>query len=422
MEINSNKLEEDKRKLKDSIIRYFNQLKSGCYRDLCYNKYCFKSKHINLNNDADIVSLAVQLEKKPTNSFCLDLNENSKIIQYDPNTNNLEINLKFESLCLNFLKNDLSKFDSAVSMYENGINFDYMKLKAYFNEYKKKYQKFDEIDFFVDNLRSNQLIVNIFESNDEEKITSKVYLFFILSRMLIYVSLHPYFGFEGYYAKSGIENFFEIYLLILKKVKKLKINWINIFNDLNKEMMIDIINAYQSFISIFFMMENNKNSFIKIKNPVKILNIFFQVNDKFKTVPYTEFYNDSLNTNDELKYIIIKSFKNYKKHDKKFCLLTYHWLFDSAFKRDVLSELNAFKQKQEMINSITSGMHSFDNIMNIESSIYLCIEIKRNNMIEDTLNIISNSNINFKKGLRVILIFFYKRLNSLVSKESIKEV
>ena len=293
-------------------------------------------------------------------------------------------------------------------MYENGINFDYMKLKAYFNAYKKKYNKFDEIDNFVNYLRSSQQIINTLESNDEEKISSQIYIFFIFSRMLIYVSLHPYFGFEGYYAKSGIESFFEAYLSILKKIKKLKINWMNIFKDLSKEMMIDIINAYQSFISIFFMMENNKNAFTKIKNPIKILNIFFKVNDKFKTVPYTEFYNDSLNTNEELKYVIIKSYKKYKKNDKTFCLLTYHWLFDSAFKRDVISEFNTFKQHQEMQNSITSAMHSLNNInniLNLEKNIYLCFEIKRNNMIEDTLNIISNSNINFKKGLKVIILF-----------------
>jgi hypothetical protein len=170
---------------------------------------------------------------------------------------------------------------------------------------------------------------------------------------------------------------------------------------MNKDLMIDIVNAYQCFISIFFMMENNKTAFVKIKNLIKIFNIFYKINYKFRIVPYTEFYNEAINNNEDLKYLIIKLSKSNKKNQKLFNLLKYSWLFDSAFKRDVLSELNAIRQKQEMINSITSGINSFDNIFNLENNIYLSFDIRRENIIEDTLNIISNSKINFNKPLKV---------------------
>jgi hypothetical protein len=44
MDNNNQKEEQIKMQLKETIIKYNNQLKSGCYRDLCYNFYCKKSK------------------------------------------------------------------------------------------------------------------------------------------------------------------------------------------------------------------------------------------------------------------------------------------------------------------------------------------------------------------------------------------
>jgi len=167
-------------------------------------------------------------------------------------------------------------------------------------------------------------------------------------------------------------------------------------------MLSDIINAYQSFISIFLLMEQNKSNLNKIKNLIKIFNIFYKVNSKFKFLNYNEFYNEAMNSDDDLKLITLKSFKTYKKKQNSFSLLKYPWLFDSAFKRDILHDLNQNKQKQEMINSITSGFNSFDTLLNLENNIFLTFEVRREHLIEDTLNIISNSNLNFKKALKVL--------------------
>ena len=398
---------EHKKKLMEKIKRYYNQIKFGCYRELCYNKYCLKSKGIfafklelNLITETDILTLAINLGKKEFDNFCLDLNDGTHIIQFDQNLNNFEIVGKFESLCLNFYSKDFKMFNNVISLYESGLNYDYCRLKAFFTKTMEMHYKLDEIQMTLRFLNSIQ-ILKIFESKNEESTNLKIYLFYLLSRLLIYISVHPFFGFEGYYAKDHIEKFFDLYLSVVRIMKSCKIDFLSIFKDMNKDLMIDIVNAYQCFISIFFMMENNKTAFVKIKNPIKIFNIFYKINYKFRIVPYTEFYNEAINNNEDLKYLIIKISKSNKKNQKLFNLLKYSWLFDSAFKRDVLSELNAIRQKQEMINSITSGINTFDNIFNLENNIYLSFDIRRENIIEDTLNIISNSKINFNKPLKV---------------------
>jgi len=43
MEVNE-KIEIEKKKLKEWTIKYFKQIKYGCYRNSCFNKYCLKSK------------------------------------------------------------------------------------------------------------------------------------------------------------------------------------------------------------------------------------------------------------------------------------------------------------------------------------------------------------------------------------------
>ncbi len=296
----------------------------------------------------------------------------------------------------------MHEFGNIEGLFQNGLNINYPKLKDYFTEYKKQYNKPIEIEYILKYINSNK-ILKIFESTDEQQTILKRYIHYLLSRLLIYVSLHPFFGFEDYYAKSCFENFFELYLSVNKKLKNSQMShFLDIFNDLGKEMLSDIINAYQSFISIFLLMEQNKSNLNKIKNLIKIFNIFYKVNSKFKFLNYNEFYNEAMNSDDDLKLITLKSFKTYKKKQNSFSLLKYPWLFDSAFKRDILHDLNQNKQKQEMINSITSGFNSFDTLLNLENNIFLTFEVRREHLIEDTLNIISNSNLNFKKALKVL--------------------
>jgi hypothetical protein len=88
-----------------------------------------------------------------------------------------------------------------------------------------------------------------------------------------------------------------------------------------------------------------------------------------------------------------------KKDEKLFSLIKYHWLFNAAAKSEILFLFNFSKQRIELINSINDLMSEI-NFFSI-NNMYIYMEIRRNNLIEDTLNFISNPELNFKKTLKV---------------------
>jgi hypothetical protein len=47
---NSNSNNDKEKKFKEEIKKYFFQLNSGCFRDICYNPYCKKSNRNTFYN------------------------------------------------------------------------------------------------------------------------------------------------------------------------------------------------------------------------------------------------------------------------------------------------------------------------------------------------------------------------------------
>jgi hypothetical protein len=224
----------------------------------------------------------------------VDWNNNSKIIQYDPLQNNLDINSKFENLALNFLKVDLSAFKNINDLYDSGLNYDYVLLKKYFSNYKNLFKKMDEIDNIVRFLST--FIYTILDDIDEESEGLKFYAFYLLSRNLVYIILHPYFGFETY-GTEGLNKFFQIYLHAYKKIKKSNSNLLSIFKDMPKDIFNEVVNNFQSHLSIYFINEINHNekAIAKCKYFLGVFDIFHSINVNNKWLKNAEFYNPILN-------------------------------------------------------------------------------------------------------------------------------
>ena len=160
---------------------------------------------------------------------------------------------------------------------------------------------------------------------------------------------------------------------------------------------------------------------------IRIFKFFYDINEKFKILNFREFYNDSvsnyLNLKEECKnYISLLNRRKTSESEKKgssnklnslnssnnlnnsksqpFSLISYHFLFDAASKSEILYNFNFHQQKQEMMNSLSDIMNFQQNRVDMRG-IYLFLEIRRNSLIEDTLNFIANSQLNFKKQLKV---------------------
>lgn len=143
-------------------------------------------------------------------------------------------------------------------------------------------------------------------------------------------------------------------------------------------------------------------------------------------VPKEEFHNDSVNNYLSIKIQCANYFKYYFKpsetevqrerhiaqgylptrvereadFDKEaefFSFIKYFFLYDAANKNDIIKIYNLKEQTSEM----TSSLNSINSILSGLGGIYLIFDVRRENLIEDTLNIIIKSNLNFKKPLKV---------------------
>jgi len=89
----------------------------------------------------------------------------------------------------------------------------------------------------------------------------------------------------------------------------------------------------------------------------------------------------------------------------KFTLLDYMWLFNPAAKNEIIILFNERKKKNEFIKSINqSGLRSFSLspiIIFNPKDIFLTINIRRNNLIEDTLNEVSKPGIKLQNPIKV---------------------
>ncbi|MCQ2817786.1 MAG: HECT domain-containing protein [archaeon] len=167
--------------------------------------------------------------------------------------------------------------------------------------------------------------------------------------------------------------------------------------------------------------EVDQNLVKMLYNFTKSLNIFYRVNKSLKLIPENDFLNDGLSKHLNFRrecqvYNQILS-KNYSGK-KPFSLITYIWLFDPAAKSEILREFNKKKQSHEVFNSVMGqrdrllegglgglggigGLGRMMPIMINAESIHFMVKVHREKLIEDTLNIVANPNINFQKPLKV---------------------
>ena len=84
-----------------------------------------------------------------------------------------------------------------------------------------------------------------------------------------------------------------------------------------------------------------------------------------------------------------------------FSFIKYYFLYDSASKKDIITQYNTRLQANE-INS------SFESISNLLGGVgyYLVFKIKRQDIVKSTLDIIIG-NHNFRKPLRVSFLFIF---------------
>jgi hypothetical protein len=239
----------------------------------------------------------------------------------------------------------------------------------------------------------------------------------------------------------------KINLIIFESFKCLK-NYPNEFKDA-------IISCQNFLILILFSEETEENPFgppkkfldKKLSNLLEILvvnlDFFYKLNKNYAIIDYKNFYNDGMSKNVNLKVEFfnfvnnekikkkLKKEKNKNKDQKedemdiedeeneeqevstdlknklKFTLLDYMWLFNPAAKSEIVLLFNERQKKNEFMKSIHQArdlrpppLLGFGIILS-PKDIFLTINIRRKNLIEDTLNEVSKPGIKLQNPIKV---------------------
>lgn len=126
---------------------------------------------------------------------------------------------------------------------------------------------------------------------------------------------------------------------------------------------------------------------------LKLLECLYKSNEKFPRVPYSEFYNEIVNNEINLK----TDFKNWylyklKGSDNTFAFGFFPWILDPNSKSQFLMMENTELMRKEIHNSV---------LLNFDVEIFVKLHVRRESLVQDTISQLLSGEKNIKKPLKV---------------------
>jgi len=236
-------------------------------------------------------------------------------------------------------------------------------------------------------------------------------------------------------------------------MKKYNIAMYEAFEQLKKypNEFKDAVESCQNFlILVIFSIEEKESSDQDMISLLKVfvdnMDLLYKANKYYSIIDYKNFYNDGVSKKINLKYEFINYLKNLKikkkqkqkekekeknkdkekdEEDKKelinvdddeeeleikdgnykknFTLLKYMWLFNPGAKNDIIILFNNYQRKNELLKTVNEARPAFlgMGLIFLPKDIFLTINIRRKNLIEDTLNEISRPDIKLQNPIKV---------------------
>ena len=111
---------------------------------------------------------------------------------------------------------------------------------------------------------------------------------------------------------------------------------------------------------------------------------------------------------DELMDLVEDKKEKKEKYTKLFTLLDYIWLFNPSAKNEIIIQFNDRQRQSEIIKSVNQARESrspfflgFPGILISSKDLFLIINVRRKNLIEDTLNEVSKPGIKLQNPIKV---------------------
>eukprot|EP00343_Euplotes_focardii_P011051 CAMPEP_0205831612 /NCGR_PEP_ID=MMETSP0206-20130828/44536_1 /ASSEMBLY_ACC=CAM_ASM_000279 /TAXON_ID=36767 /ORGANISM="Euplotes focardii, Strain TN1" /LENGTH=281 /DNA_ID=CAMNT_0053136399 /DNA_START=648 /DNA_END=1490 /DNA_ORIENTATION=+ len=199
--------------------------------------------------------------------------------------------------------------------------------------------------------------------------------------------------------------------------------WIS---QMGKERILNHVQKLQTVLAINILaggdnqnLGGNGNNFqyFNCLNSIDLYSEGNNKNAKEEQIKYTEFYNDLINKEIELashyekwvrglNYCKKKNIK-YDRHSPNgsFTLCNYPWLLDTTSKGEIIkyeakAQMELLKD-QELANLFIMGLTSQLPQNSINEIAYLKFDVRREFIVEDTLNNLIREGVNLKKQLKV---------------------
>eukprot|EP01080_Neovahlkampfia_damariscottae_P008214 gene8214-39_t len=410
IQINKNHFNDNRKKLTLLIKAYYHQLVKGCVLTHCTNKYCHTNQETIQPNEA--AKLALELAKKSIVKeeyyFCdcqnpcipSKLDSGATCVQYEYIFGEFEISKK---------KNDFKTFLSEIELIfsnndglgrcfltKTGLrNFSNLPENEHSIDLDSLNQFYQEIEKIKDDNLMNEF-KKILESK-AEKLSKSSSKFTTVDQIRQFIIL---LEFPGFMEPSYHPILADLTKSILNLPNKLKDNMKTWLANLDSDRFLRLINVFHQYITIQLYYIGYIDE--KIAYATRIIGLLNKANDireKPKKIKFDKFYNDAVNNIVDLEQDYerwVKSREEKLVGFKNFAFCNYAFILDANSKSKIL-EIDANFQQSESLRQAFFSIALFQ----VPTSLYLVLKVKRDNLVETTLNELVMKTNDFKKPLRV---------------------
>lgn len=172
--------------------------------------------------------------------------------------------------------------------------------------------------------------------------------------------------------------------------------------------MLRLNEQFQNHIAISIVQldsdEELDDSHSWLELQIELLDLLVKSNTRVRRVDHAEFVNDTCSNQLNIQTLAKHYYVSKKQHQQaepvdRFIFLEYPWLFSTAAKVDAIQYESKLAMQGVLSDMLNQGLDGLLGVM--QEGPTLNIQVRRNNILDDSLRALSTQSRNFKKQMRV---------------------